>query len=151
MSKQKRRHSNSVEERLHFATPHVDGFQKWLRDRGYTASTIVERVRLLAGWADWMQASGFTLDNVLDGLTASAAAFKGKKSTRALGRRRPTVHPISSRAGHAPQTSNATLAGREMADLWRIPRMDTSASWYCRNDAQTLATLDHRSPSNTGR
>jgi integrase/recombinase XerD len=83
MSKQKRRHSNSVEGRLHFATPHVDGFQKWLRDRGYTASTIEERVRLLAGWADWMQASGFTLDNVLDGLTASAAAFKGKKSTRA--------------------------------------------------------------------
>jgi hypothetical protein len=30
-----------------------------------------------------MHAAGFALDNVLDGLTASAAAFKGKKSIRA--------------------------------------------------------------------
>src|SRR5260370_8356786 len=30
-----------------------------------------------------MHAAGFALDNVLEGLTASAAAFKGKKSIRA--------------------------------------------------------------------
>src|SRR6267143_1840548 len=83
MSKQKRKHWNSVESRLHFAKPYVDGFENWLQDHGYTPSTIEEKVRLLAGWTDWMHAAGFALDNVLDGLTASAAVFKGKKSIRA--------------------------------------------------------------------
>ena len=80
MSKQKRKHANPIEGRLHFAAPHVDGFQEWLRDRGYTTSTIEEKVRLLAGWTDWMHASGFALRDAVDGLAASAAVFKGKKS-----------------------------------------------------------------------
>jgi site-specific recombinase XerD len=83
MFKQKRKHSNPVEGRLHFAAPHVDGFQEWLRDRGYTASTIEEKVRLLAGWTDWMHASGFMLHDAVSGLTASAAVFRGKKSRKA--------------------------------------------------------------------
>src|SRR6516225_3944520 len=83
MSKQKRKHANPIESRLHFAAPHIDGFQEWLRDRGYTASTIEERVRLLAGWTDWMHASGFALRDAVDGLTASATVFKGKKSRKA--------------------------------------------------------------------
>src|ERR1700682_2685008 len=76
-------HSNSVESRLHFARPYVDGFKGWLRNKGYAASTIEEKVRLLAGWADWMHAAGFMFDNVVDGVGASAAVFKGKKSIRA--------------------------------------------------------------------
>jgi len=83
MSKQKRKHANHIQRRLHFAAPHVDGFQEWLRDRGYTTSTIEEKVRLLAGWTDWMHASGFALRDAVDGLTASAAVFKGKKSRKA--------------------------------------------------------------------
>ena len=83
MSKQKRKHANPIERRLHFAAPHVGGFQEWLRDRGHAASTIEERVRLLAGWTDWMHASGFALHNAVNGLTASAAVFKGKKSRKA--------------------------------------------------------------------
>ena len=83
MRKQKRWHANSVESRLHFAIPHVDGFENWLRGHGYTASTIEEKVRLLAGWTNWMHLSGFALDTVLDGITASSAAFEGKKSVRA--------------------------------------------------------------------
>jgi integrase/recombinase XerD len=85
MPKQKRGHWNSVESRLHFAKPHVDGFEEWLREHGYTPSTIEERVRLLAGWAHWMHAAGFAFDNILDGLAASGAAFKAKKSIRAYG------------------------------------------------------------------
>ena len=83
MFKQKRKHANPIEGRLHFAAPHVDGFQEWLRDRGYTTSTIEEKVRLLAGWTDWMHASGFALRDAVDGLAASAAVFKGKKSRKA--------------------------------------------------------------------
>jgi len=85
MPKQKRRHWNSVESRLHFARPYVDGFEKWLQNHGYTPSTIEEQVRLLAGWTNWMHAAGFGLDNILDGLAASAAVFRGKKSIRAYG------------------------------------------------------------------
>jgi hypothetical protein len=83
MPRQKRRHWKSVESRLHFAKPYVDGFESWLQDHGYTPSTINEQVRLLAGWTNWMHAARFTLDNVLNGFTASAAVFKGKKSIRA--------------------------------------------------------------------
>src|SRR5258708_5817407 len=83
MSKQKRKHWNSVESRLHFAKPYVDGFEIWLQDHGYTPSTIEEKVRLLAGWTDWMHAAGFAFDNILDGLTASATVFTRKKSLRA--------------------------------------------------------------------
>jgi integrase/recombinase XerD len=83
MPKQKRRHWNSVESRLYFARLYVDGFEDWLRDHGYTLSTIEEKVRLLAGWTNCMHAAGFALDNILDGLAASAAVFRGKKSIRA--------------------------------------------------------------------
>ena len=43
MSKQKRKHWNSVESRLHFAKPYIDGFENWLQDHGYTPSTIEEK------------------------------------------------------------------------------------------------------------
>ena len=85
MLKQKRRHWNTVESRLQFAKPYVDGFEKWLQDHGYTPNTIEEKVRLLASWTKWMHAAGFGLDNILDGLAASAAVFRGKKSIRAYG------------------------------------------------------------------
>jgi hypothetical protein len=62
MLKQKRRPWNSVESRLQFAKPYVDGFEKWLQDHGYTPSTIEEQVRLLAGWTNWMHVAGFGLD-----------------------------------------------------------------------------------------
>lgn len=83
MSKQKRWHANSVESRLHFAMPHIAGFESWLRHQGYTANTIEERVRLLAGWTNWMHLSGFALDTALEGLAASQAVFKRSKSQRA--------------------------------------------------------------------
>jgi integrase/recombinase XerD len=81
--KQKRKQSKSVEGRLRFLGVHVDGFGSWLRHNGYRPTTIVELVRLLACWAEWLQAAGFALDNILAGFAASAPAFKGGKTTRA--------------------------------------------------------------------
>ena len=40
-------------------------------------------MRLLACWADWVQAAGFTLDTILAGFAASAAVFKGSKTAKA--------------------------------------------------------------------
>jgi len=81
--KQKRKQGKSVEGRLRFLGAHVDGFRSWLRRDGYRPTTIVELVRLLACWAEWLQAAGFALDNILAGLDASAAALKGGKAIRA--------------------------------------------------------------------
>jgi len=81
--KHKRKQGKSVEGRLRFLGAHVDGFRSWLRHNGYRPPTIVEVVRLLACWAEWVQAAGFTLENILAGFAASAAAFEGDKTTRA--------------------------------------------------------------------
>jgi site-specific recombinase XerD len=55
----------------------------WLRRNGYRPTTIVEVVRLLACWAEWLEASGFSLDNIVAGFDASAAVFNGNKTIRA--------------------------------------------------------------------
>ena len=85
MSKRKRKQKQgkSVEGRLRILSPHIDGFRSWLQRNGYQPTTMVEVMRLLACWADWLQSSGFTLDNIIAGFDASAAVFKGSKTIRA--------------------------------------------------------------------
>jgi len=83
MSKRVRKKPQSVAARLRFLAPHIDGFKTWLHDHGYRPATIVELVRLLACWADWMQAAGFGLTTISAGFEASAAVFQGCKTIRA--------------------------------------------------------------------
>ena len=56
--KQKRKPGKSVDGRLRFFAAHTDGFRSWLHANGYRPTTIVEVMRLLACWADWVQAPG---------------------------------------------------------------------------------------------
>jgi site-specific recombinase XerD len=141
MSKQKRKHSNPIEGRLHVAVPHVLGFQEWLRDRGYTASTIEERVRLLAGWTDWMHASGFALRDAVDGLTASAAVFKGKKSRRAyVGAGRLFIRYLQDR-GALPKPA----ASPSPAEKW--PILGEFLKWACQHRGIAETTLELRQRS----
>jgi integrase/recombinase XerD len=56
--KQKRKQGKSVEERLRFLGAHIDGFRSWLRRNGYRPTTIVEVVRLLACWTEWLATVG---------------------------------------------------------------------------------------------
>ena len=136
MPKRKRRHWNSVESRLHFAKPYVDGFENWLQDHGYTPSTIEERVRLLAGWADWMHAAGFSLDNILEGLAASVAAFKGKKSIRAYaGAGRLFIRYLQDQ-GMPPRSAPA----RSLAEQW--PILGGFRSWARQHRGIAHSTLD---------
>jgi site-specific recombinase XerD len=81
--KQKRKQAKSVEGRLRFLGTHVDGFRNWLRRNGYRPTTIVEVVRLLACWTEWLHAAGFAFDTILAAFDASALTFKGGKTTRA--------------------------------------------------------------------
>ena len=73
--KQKRKRGRSVEGRLRFLGAHIDGFRSWLRHNGYRPTTIVELMRLLTCWAEWLQAAGFALDNILVGFDASATSW----------------------------------------------------------------------------
>jgi integrase/recombinase XerD len=78
----KRKVAKPVAPRQHFTKPYVEGFERWLRSTGYTSSSTVETIRLLAGWSHWMHRHRFRFDNIVAGLEASNTAFKGKKSVR---------------------------------------------------------------------
>lgn len=83
MAKPTRKKPQSVDDRLRWLAPHVDGFKTWLSDKGYRAATIVEIVRLLACWAEWTHNAGIDFDSIEFGFTASAAVFRGGKTARA--------------------------------------------------------------------
>ena len=83
MTKRKRRHSRSVDVRINWLQPHAEGFKEWLDERNYSPATIIEVVRLLALWADWVRAKGFELETLDAGLAASASVFRGNKKARA--------------------------------------------------------------------
>jgi len=136
MPKHKRRHWNSVESRLHFAKPHVDGYEEWLREHGYKPSTIEENVRLLAGWTDWMHTAGFAFDNILDGLAASAAVFKGNKSIRAyIGAGRLFIRYLEDR-GTLPRSSSPPSP----AEQW--PILGAFRTWARQQRGIAHSTLD---------
>ena len=83
MTKRKRRHRRSVDVRINWLQPHADGFKDWLTQRKYSPATITELVRLLALWGDWVRTSGFAIETLASGLTASALVFRGSKTARA--------------------------------------------------------------------
>ncbi|KUM28379.1 integrase [Mesorhizobium loti] len=83
MTKRKRRHRRSVDVRINWLHPHVDGFRDWLGTRNYSPATIVEVVRLLALWTDWVRASGFGVETLGAAFSASASVFGGSKKARA--------------------------------------------------------------------
>lgn len=83
MTKRKRRHRRSVDVRINWLQPHVDGFRNWLGRRNYSRATITELVRLLALWADWARASRFDIETFAIAVSTSAPAFGGNKSARA--------------------------------------------------------------------
>lgn len=83
MTIRKRRHRRSVDVRINWLQPHVDGFKDWLAQRNYSPATITEVVRLLALWGDWVRAAGFEVETLAAGLSASASVFRGSKTARA--------------------------------------------------------------------
>jgi site-specific recombinase XerD len=83
MARQRRNKPTSVDGRLRWLAPYIDGFKTWLHDKGYRTGTITEIVRLLACWAEWIRNAGFDLNSIEPGFTASAAVFQGGKTARA--------------------------------------------------------------------
>jgi hypothetical protein len=67
-----RKKPQSVDDRLRWLAPHIDGYKTWLRKKGYREVTITENVRLLACWAEWLRTAGFDLGTIGAGFDASA-------------------------------------------------------------------------------
>ena len=78
-----RKKPQSVDDRLRWLAPHIDGYKTWLRKKGYREVTITENVRLLACWAEWLRTAGFDLGAIGAGFDASATVFKGGRTARA--------------------------------------------------------------------
>ena len=83
MTKRKRKHRRSVDARINWLQPHADGFKDWLDRRNYSPATIMEVVRLLALWGDWVRAAAFEIETLATGFAASASVFRGGKTARA--------------------------------------------------------------------
>ena len=83
MTKRKRRHRRGVDVRINWLQPHADGFKDWLDRRNYSPATIMEVVRLLALWGDWVRAASFEIETLATGFAASASVFRGSKTARA--------------------------------------------------------------------
>jgi integrase/recombinase XerD len=83
MTKRKRRHRRSVDVRLNWLQPHVDGFRDWLGRRNYSPATITEIVRLLALWTDWVRTSDISIETLAVAFSASVSVFHGSKGARA--------------------------------------------------------------------
>src|SRR5215831_19278635 len=45
------------------AAEHIDVFADWLHRQGYKPSSIDNLLTSLAGWTDWMLATGFTIQD----------------------------------------------------------------------------------------
>ena len=111
--------------------------RSWLRNQGYTASTIEERVRLLAGWTHWMHGSGFAHRHGLwMDWRRREIAFKGKKSRRAYaGAGRLFIaylqdQTILSRPATPPSPAE------KWPVLGRVLQMGASTSWHSRDDTR---------------
>ncbi|WP_116149778.1 hypothetical protein [Paraburkholderia sp. BL27I4N3] len=73
------------------AADHIDGFADWLQRCGYAPGSIDWMLRCLAGWTDWMLASGFGAQELLPGFEACKVELDKKRHV-------PTVaEPIASR------------------------------------------------------
>jgi site-specific recombinase XerD len=83
VTKRKRWHRRSVDVRINWLQPHIDGLKDWLAQRSYSPATITEVVRLLALWGDWVRAAGFEIETLAAGFAASASVFGGGKTARA--------------------------------------------------------------------
>ena len=64
------------------AADHVDHFADWLHSRGYRPRSIEDVLRALAGWTDWMGATGFTAHDVLPAFSACKVEIETQQHAR---------------------------------------------------------------------
>ena len=79
--------------RVGAAADHVDAFTDWLHLHGYKPISIRNRLISLAAWADWLQAEGFTAQELLPGFEACKLMVETKQRVRYS--RGPNHHSVA--------------------------------------------------------
>jgi integrase/recombinase XerD len=122
---------------------HVDGFADWLHRCGYKPTSIDTTLRSLAGWADWMQSAGFTVQDCLAGFAACTTELQAGRRVRYC--RGPNNHSLTSAAlfirflreqGVLPPLARPASP----ADLWPVIR--EFRAWMRQHRGLTETTLD---------
>ena len=122
-----------VADRLRWLAPHVDGFKTWLDQKGYTAATVVEIVRLLSRWAEWARDAGFQFDAIEAGFAASADVFRGARSVRA---------PRGAAALFLDYLRKEVWPPERSASIEIWPAITAFRSWMCEQRGVATSTLD---------
>jgi integrase/recombinase XerD len=125
------------------AGDHVDAFAGWLHLNGYRPISIATLLRSLAGWTDWMLATGFTAQTLVPGFEACKAAMR--RESRVLYSRGPSRHSLTAatvfiRFLHDQGELPLPVALPSATDLW--PRLGEFRSWMRQHRGLTETTLD---------
>lgn len=129
--------------RASLTADHIDAFADWLHHQGYTPTTIDGLLRSLAGWTDWMRATGFTAQDVLSGFEACKAALEHEE--RVPYRRGPNRHSVAAAAAYLRFLRERgklplPVAAPTASDQW--PVLGVFRSWMRGHRGLTETTLD---------
>lgn len=125
------------------AAEHIDAFADWLHRQGFTPVTIVNTLRSLAAWTDWLRAAGLTARDLPVGFTQCKAALEAEPRIR------------RSRGPNADSLAAASLLLRCLREQGELPALVPEAraedrwpllgefrSWMRRHRGLTESTLD---------
>jgi integrase/recombinase XerD len=125
------------------AADHIDGFADWLHRCGYAPTTIDWMLRCLAGWTDWMLASGFGAQELLAGFEACELALQEKPRvsySRGANRQSLTAASVFIRFLRQQGELPLPVTPPSASELW--PVLGEFRSWMYKHRGLTEATLD---------
>jgi integrase/recombinase XerD len=125
------------------AADYIDGFANWLHGCGYAPATIDTMLRCLAGWTDWMLASGFSAQELLQGFEACKVALQQKRRvlySRGANRQSLTAATVFIRFLRQRGELPPPVIPPSASDLW--PVLGEFRSWMYKHRGLTETTLD---------
>jgi integrase/recombinase XerD len=125
------------------AADHVDEFADWLERCGYAPSSIDWMLRCLAGWTDWMLASGFGAQELLPGFEACKVELDKKRHvpySRGANRQSLTAASVFIRFLRHEGKLAPAVAPPAASDLWPVLR--EFRLWMYKHRGLTETTLD---------
>lgn len=125
------------------AADYIDRFADWLHGRGYRPRTLRDLLRALAGWTDWMSATGLTAAEVLPALKGCEIHLESRQRVRY----QRGVTPVSLVAASVyirflREQGSVPPAALPLAPSERWPMLDSFRSWMRQHRGLTESTLD---------
>ena len=125
------------------AAEHIDVFADWLHRQGYKPSSIDNLLTSLAGWTDWMLATGFTIQDVLAALAACKLFIEKKprvRFSRGPNRQSLTAASVYIRFLQHEGKLPPPVTPPSACELW--PILGEFRGWMQKHRGITAATLD---------